>query len=228
MDSTPTRDTDSSPPRRNREQEKASPNDRPKQRPKAALELHPSHQHTTGSITATNQQHNPNSNSDGPTWTPPQPRTPNPDRSEHTFPELINVYTTTSRAFDQTFKRPSKHSQIGGFTSFKEGANKFKLAVQLMNKAYIFEKDSVESMSASMDPDTWKKLFGEVYTKPSALPLSKREVSSLQVISVELAKTKPFIFPTIKPHPSIPEKSGVLITQTVETAMYRGAGDLWG
>jgi hypothetical protein len=143
MDSTPTRDTDSSPPRRNRDQEKASPNDRPRQRPKAALELHPSHQHTTGSNNSTNQQHNPLTNIDEAHSTPPQPRTPNPDQNKYTFPELINVYTTTSRAFDQTFKRPSKHSQIGGFTSFKEGANKFKLAVQLMNKAYIWKMNMI-------------------------------------------------------------------------------------
>jgi hypothetical protein len=148
MDSTTIRDTDS-PPRRNRDQEKASPNDRPRQRPKAALELHPSHQHTTGSNTPNNQQHNPLTNIDEASSTPPQPRTPNPEQNKYTFLALINVYTTTSRAFDQTFKRPSKHSQIGGFTSFKEGANKFKLAVQLLNKAYTFEKDSVASISAT-------------------------------------------------------------------------------
>jgi hypothetical protein len=58
--------------------------------------------------------------------------------------------------------------------------------------------------------------------------LTPQETSSLKVLSMELAKTDPFIFPGVRQHPSFSPNEGVLIPHTPHTAMFRGAGELWG
>jgi hypothetical protein len=144
--------------------------------------------------------------------------------AEETF---VRVRTPTSQAFDETFKKLSKHEQVTGFPNYQAATRRMKAAILSLNAIKGYDKDSMESHAASLDPSTWKDIFATVYKK--RIPqLSSQETSSLKVLSMELAKTDPFIFPGVRQHPSFSPDEGVLIPHTPHTAMFRGAGELWG
>jgi hypothetical protein len=76
---------------------------------------------------------------------------------------LVQVQTPTSKAFDETFKKLSKHEQIKGFTNYKEAKNRLNSAIHSLNAIKGYTTDSIESHMASIDPSTWKDIFAKVY-----------------------------------------------------------------
>jgi hypothetical protein len=140
---------------------------------------------------------------------------------------LVQVKTPTSHTFDETFKKLSKHDQIKGFPNYKDAKNRLNSAMYSLNAVKGYTEDSMESYMASRDPNTWKELFANVYRK-KVPPLTPTEINSLKILSIELAKTDPSIFPEVRQHPSLSPDDGLLMAHNPHNAMLRGAGELWG
>jgi hypothetical protein len=159
--------------------------------------------------------------------TPPSQRHPNtisPTTEEET---VVLAKTATSQAFDETFKKLSKHVQIKGFRHYQDAKNRLNSALHSLNAVKGYQPESMEAHMACRDPSTWKELFSRVY-KMKVPQLSTLEITSLKVLSVELAKTDPSIFPDVRTHPALSPDEGLIMAHTPHNAMLRGAGELWG
>jgi hypothetical protein len=141
---------------------------------------------------------------------------------------VIKTRTSTSSAFDDTFKKLAKHDQIKGFSTYRLATNRLSTAIYSLNSWKGYQSGSTESQKASTTPAIWQELFTRVYKSPKLPSLTLKESESLKILSIELAKTNPSILLDTRPHPSHPQEDVLLVSHTPHNAMFMGAGALWG